>query len=88
MTERNPDEVAGMQGSIAEFYRSIEQAGVDGEMAIDALEFAIWNLLVDSIDSRESLDQYLDEMRERCLRRMGAHNGQDIRQLTRGLTAQ
>jgi hypothetical protein len=68
MTERNPDEVAGMQGLIAEFYRSIEQAGVDGEMAIDALEFAIWNLLVDSIDSRESLDQYLDEMRERCLR--------------------
>jgi len=54
MTERNPDEVAGMQGLIAAFYRSIEQAGVDGEMAIDALEFAIWNLLVDSIDRREA----------------------------------
>jgi hypothetical protein len=31
------------------------------------LEFATWDLLIDSIDSRENLEKYLNVMRERCL---------------------
>jgi hypothetical protein len=52
---------------VREFYRSIDKAGVDRQTAIDALEYATWDMLIDVVDSRESLDRYLDIMRERCM---------------------
>jgi hypothetical protein len=67
MTERTPDETETIKNLVLEFYQSINKAGVDRQAAIDALEFAIWNMLVSSVDTRENLGWYLDTMRERCL---------------------
>jgi hypothetical protein len=67
MTERTPTEIAAVKRLVREFYQSIERASVDRQAAIDALEFALWNMLVHSVDSRQSLDSYLTTMRERCL---------------------
>jgi hypothetical protein len=67
MTERTPDEIAAIQSLVRDFYQSINEAGVDRQTAVDALEYAAWDMLIDCVDSRESLDRYLDVMRERCL---------------------
>jgi hypothetical protein len=67
MSERTPDEIAAIQSLVRKFYQSIKELGVDRQTAIDALEFAVWDMLIDSIESRQSLDRYLDIMRERCL---------------------
>jgi hypothetical protein len=74
MTERTPDENAAIRDLVREFYKSINNAGVDRQAALDALEFAMWNMLVHTVDSRGNLDWYLSTMRERCLELWDARN--------------
>jgi hypothetical protein len=67
MSARTPQEVAAINALVHEFYDAIDKARVDRQIALDALEYATWDLLTEWVADRQSLERHLDIMRERSL---------------------
>jgi hypothetical protein len=51
---------------VNQFYDVINRSGCDRQTAIDALEYALGDLLTECFSDAEALDQYFAIMNERC----------------------
>jgi hypothetical protein len=67
MTDRTPAELAAITDLHYDFCRAIDdKKGIDRQTVLDPLEYTLWNLLTECFSDPDSLDAYLDVMRERC----------------------
>jgi hypothetical protein len=67
VTDRTPAEIAAINALVNEFYDCVNRARVDRQIALDALEYAFHDLLVEVCADRDQLERYLDIVRERSL---------------------
>jgi hypothetical protein len=75
MSERTPSEIAAIDRLHKDFTTAIAKTdGIDRQVVLDALEYTMWNLLIECFDSSDALDQYLAVMRDRCLGTWRRHN--------------
>ncbi len=65
MSPRTPQEIKQIHELLQGFIGVINRTAVDRQVALDALEFALHDLLAEVCASEEQLLQYHDMMRER-----------------------
>ena len=65
MTTRTPHEVQQIDGLFQEFLDAIDRAAVDRQVAIEALEYTLIDLILEVVADEQQLTSYLNVMRER-----------------------
>lgn len=65
VTTRTPREVQQIDGLFQEFLDAIDRAAVDRQVAIEALEYTLIDLILEVVADEQQLTSYLNVMRER-----------------------
>jgi hypothetical protein len=67
VTNRTPREIQQIDGLFQEFLDAIDRAAVDRQLAVEALEYTLEDLIFEAVADEQHLTSYLNAMRERIM---------------------